>query len=575
MALWISGIGIVRGIGIGRVQRLYGGDPEVPEYQLTEADTDREVERFLNAQQKAREQLSEAAQQIPDDAAPEIAALIDAHLLMLNDLSLTEAVVNQIRLQLCNAEIALKRQREILVSVFEQMEDPYLRTRRDDVIQVVGRILRILLNSDKHLSSRNDGKRPAIIVADDVAVADIILFSQQGIAGFLTEYGGPLSHSAILARSLGIPAVVGVRGARRLLREGETVVVDGERGSVMASPDKSALAYFRKRQKQKTEFRKLLTGLRKTPSVSRDGTRIRLLANIELPDDAAEAVQLGAEGIGLYRTEFLFMNRQDAPDEEEQFAAYTHVASSVKGPIVIRTADLGTDKHVNLGFTDSPPPTNPALGLRAIRLCLKDQMLFRTQIRALLRASAYGDIRIMLPMISSVSEFRQALDLIHKAREDLRMERVAVAERVCVGAMIETPAAALIAGWLTQYAQFFSIGTNDLIQYTLAIDRVDDKVNYLYDPLHPAVLTLINLAIEAGLGGGLPVSLCGEMAGDPRYTRLLLGLGLTEFSMHPDCIPEIKRIVIDSNVSLLKREVASLFKSATFSELRERLDRLA
>lgn len=571
MALWISGVGIVRGIGIGPVQRLHGGDPDIPEYQLTTADTDREVERFLKAQQKAREQLSEARQQIPANAPLGVAAFIDTHLLMLKDLALTEAVISQIRQQLCNAEMALKHQRDTLAAMFEQMEDPYLRTRRDDVMQVAGRILRILLNSDKRLPSRHEITQPPIIVADDVTPADIILFSRQGIAGFLTEYGGPLSHSAILARSLEIPAVVGVHGARRLLREGETVVVDGERGSVMANPDKSALTYFRKRQKQKTEFRKLLSGLLDKPSESQDGIRIRLMANIELPDDAPEATQMGAEGIGLYRTEFLFMNRQDTPDEEEQYTAYAHVASTFEGPIVIRTVDLGTDKQFGTVNNELPTGTNPALGLRAIRLCLKDQALFRTQIRALLRASVHGDIRIMLPMISSVQEFRQALDLIRMVREELRMKRVAVAERIPVGAMIETPAAALIAGWLAPYAQFFSIGTNDLIQYTLAIDRIDDRVNYLYDPLHPAVLTLIRLAIKAGLEASLPVSLCGEMAGDPRYTRLLLGLGLTEFSMHPANIPEIKRIVIDSNVSSLKREVDSLFKSATASEMRERL----
>ncbi len=578
MALWISGIGVSRGIGIGRAQRLHGGDLEIPEYTLPAEQIEPEVERFRTALQRTREHLHAVRAQIPGGAPPEIAAFIDTHLLMLDDRSLTDAVVTQIRDTHCNAEIALKRQRDALVSVFEQMEDPYLRARKDDVTQVASRILRVLLKQDKGQPARSDSDvapEPTVIIADDVTPADIILLAQQGVAGFLTESGGPLSHTAILARSFGIPAIVGVHGVRRLLREGETIVVDGERGHALADPDADALVFFRHRQRQQAADRAALSNLRETPAISRDGIKIRLLANIELPEDVAEAAQLGAEGVGLYRTEFLFMNRPEPPDEEEQYTAYARVVSSVKGPITIRTLDLGADKQVDSGRSDSPIPTNPALGLRSIRLCLKDQNLFRTQLRALLRASAHGDVYIMLPMISSVPEFRQALALVHLAREELRREGVAIAARVPVGAMIEVPAAALVAPWLAQYAQFFSIGTNDLTQYTLAIDRVDDEVNYLYDPLHPAVLRLIGMTIEAGADADIPVAMCGEMAGDPRFTRLLLGLGLTEFSMRPTGILEVKRNIIRADIGALKREVSALLASSNLAEMRHRLERIA
>jgi phosphotransferase system enzyme I (PtsI) len=583
MSVWTAGIGVSRGIGIGRVLKLHG-DLEIPERSLDADAVEAEVARFLDAREQAKAQLHHIRRQIPGGAPPDIAAFIDTHLLMLDDRSLSDSVVAMIRSQRINAEAALKRQRDALVAVFEQMDDAYLRTRKDDVQHVAARILRILLNKDRTGSARvaadaDDGSgmraeagEPAIVVADDITPADIILLAQQGMAGFVTEYGGPLSHTAILARSLGIPAVVGLHGARRSLREGETVIVDGELGHVFADPDAAALRFFHdKRQRQRAD-RAALAGLRDRPAMSRDGVKIRLLANIEMPEDAQHAAALGAEGVGLYRTEFLFMNRKDLPGEDEQYRAYARVVDSVKGPITIRTLDLGADKQVDSGSRQGPTPNNPALGLRAIRLCLKEQELFRTQVRALLRASAHGNVQIMLPMISSVQEFRQAQQLVALAREQLEAEGVALAAQVPLGAMIEVPAAALAAPMLARHAEFFSIGTNDLIQYTLAIDRVDDEVNYLYDPLHPAVLRLIRMTIEAGEDSGRPVAMCGEMAGDPRYTRLLLGLGLREFSMHPASVLEIKRIIIESDVAELRARAQQLLAASDPGELQRLLE---
>jgi phosphotransferase system enzyme I (PtsI) len=575
MSLWLSGIGVSRGIAIARVQKMHGGDLDVPEYALPAEDVASEVSRFQNAQRRAHAQLREVRDHIPAGTPGDIAAFIDTHLLMMDDRSLTEAVVTLIREHQINAEAALKRQRDTLVAVFAQMDDPYLRTRKDDVEHVVARIQRVLLKSERQLAPKSDAAgEPFILVSDDVTPADIILLSQQNVAAFITEYGGPLSHTAILARSFGIPAIVGLRDARKLLRDGELIIVDGEAGHVLADPDAKALDFYLSKQEQQAQYRRDLVKLKGKPAVSRDGIKIRLLANIELPEDAIVAAANGAEGVGLYRTEFLYMNRKGLPSEEEQYDAYARIVATVKGPITIRTLDLGADKQVDSGRTQGPTPNNPALGLRAIRLCLKEPELFRVQVRALLRASAHGHVEIMLPMISNLQEFRQAQQVIENARAELQREGRIVAKDIRVGAMIEVPAAAIAAPMLARHAQFFSIGTNDLIQYTLAIDRVDDEVNYLYDPLHPAVLRLIHMTIEAGVHAKIPVAMCGEMAGDPRYTRLLLGLGLTDFSMHPASVLEVKRIIMDSNVAELKRRVKLLLASTDPVEMRDLIDGL-
>ncbi|MCC2657377.1 MAG: ptsP [Panacagrimonas sp.] len=573
MSLWLSGIGVSRGIAIARVQKLHGGDLEIAEYAVTPEELDREVERFRDAQNQALAQLHEVRSRIPPGTPGDIAAFIDTHLLMLDDRSLVDATVGHIRTLGINAEAALRRSRDALVAVFEQMEDPYLRTRRDDVEHVVSRVQRVLTKSERALPDAGLTE-PCVIVSDDITPADIILLSQQSMLAIVTEYGGPLSHTAILARSLGIPAVVGLHNARKLLRENETVIVDGEHGHVLADPDAKALDHYRRKQDQQAEDRRLLQSLRDKPALSRDGVGVRLQANIELPEDAQEAEANGAAGVGLYRTEFLYMNRKGLPTEEEQYEAYSRVVSAVKGPITIRTLDLGADKQVDSGQRHGPTPNNPALGLRAIRLCLKEPELFRVQMRALLRASAHGQVRIMLPMISSLAELRQARTLISACRTELAREGRKVADHIPVGAMIEVPAAAIAAPLLAREVDFFSIGTNDLIQYTLAIDRVDDEVNYLYDPLHPAVLRLIRMTIEAGHAAGIEVGMCGEMAGDVRYTRLLLGLGLTEFSMHPANVLEVKRAVRESEVGDLRAKVDRVFAATGMDEFERELQAL-
>ncbi|MDS4028587.1 MAG: phosphoenolpyruvate--protein phosphotransferase [Candidatus Contendobacter sp.] len=582
MPFSLHGIGVSRGYAIGRTYLLERNQPEITEYTIPDAIVEDEVQRFLNSLAVARQQLRDIQTRIPATAPSDVTAFIDTHLLMLEDVTFTEAPVRLIRAHRCNAEWALKIQRDSLVQVFDDMDDPYLRTRKDDVDHVVRRIQRILLAEDpaylndpgyaELVASRLEGR---IVVADDLTPADTILMQHQGVLAFVTEYGGPLSHTAILARSLGIPAVVGARNARAYLGVDEPVIVDGRQGIILVGLDERILRYYRHKQQQERREQRELNKLKGQPAVTRDGVLIGLHANIELPEDALAVREVVADGIGLYRTEFLFMNRTDVPDEEEHLASYLHVIKTLEGkPVTIRTADLGADKQVD-GVRSGPVCTNPALGLRAIRMCLKDLAMFRPQLRAILRASAHGPVRMMVPMLCNIHEVFQVLRLMAETKQELRDRGLAFDEKLPVGGMIEIPAAAVCADQFAHYLDFLSIGTNDLIQYTLAIDRVDDEINYLYDPLHPAVLMLIRNTLRAGHKAGIPVSLCGEMAGDPRYTRLLLGLGLTEFSMHSSNLLEVKRAIQDSYVGALTETIQRLLRTTDAEKYAEILKDIA
>ncbi len=554
MPLSLHGIGVSRGCAIGAVVHLLRNQPEVVEYAIPRDLVEDEIARFEQAVAAARTQLHEIRGRVAQTLPAEVTAFIDAHLLMLDDPTLTEAPVRLIQSLQCNAEWALKLQRDLVVQVFEEMDDPYLQARKDDVDHVVRRVQGILLADEAPTELSSGRLEGRIVVADDITPADTLLLQHQGIAAFVTEYGGPLSHTAILARNLGIPAVVGVRHARRLLADDESAVVDGEQGVVLAELDAAILEHYGERRKALARQRHELGKLKRQKAVTRDAVAIGLQANIELPEDAEAVKEVAADGIGLYRTEFLFMNRRDVPDEDEHLASYLHVINVLDGrPITIRTADLGADKQVD-GGRKGPVATNPALGLRGIRLCLKELELFRPQLRAILRASAYAPVRMMIPMLSAPHEVTAVLRLVDETKRELRARGIAFDEHLPVGGMIEVPAAAVCAPLFARSLDFLSIGTNDLIQYTLAIDRIDDEVNYLYDPLHPAVLHLITDTIRAGRKAGIPVTMCGEMAGDPRYTRLLLGLGLTQFSMHPNNVLEVKRAILDAHVETLEQQ---------------------
>jgi len=576
MTLELQGIGVSRGIAIGKAHILFHNQPDVREYLIPVFAIEEEVERFIDAITEAKKQLKAIRNQIPANAPTDVSAFIDTHLLMLNDSSLSKVPVDMIRSRHCNAEWALQLQRDALINVFNEMDDPYLRTRRDDVDHVVNRIHRIL--SDQAVADHEipDGRlKGHIIIAEDLTPADTLLMQHQGIAAFVTEHGGATSHTTILARSLGIPAIVGVGSVRRYIQDNELLIVDGENGMLIAGADEITEAEYRQRRITFDKHIASLSKYKSQPAKTRNGKTITLLANAELPEDISAISNIGAQGIGLYRTEFLYMNRMAPPEEEEQLAAYRDVVEGMNNqPVTIRTFDLGADKTVDGGRSSSQTTTNPALGLRAIRLCLKFPSMFRTQLRAILRASAFGKIKIMFPMISSTHELLQAKHLLQLCKQELDNEGLEYDRHIEIGAMIEIPASAVCAEMFAKQVDFLSIGTNDLIQYTLAIDRIDDNVNYLYDPLHPAVLKLISMTLDAGKKHNIPVSMCGEMAGDPRYTRLLLAMGLEHFSMHPNAILVVKQIINETDLTLLPSNTLQIMDMADTSDAQILLNKI-
>jgi len=574
MSLALPGIGVSRGIAIGKAHVLQRGSIEVLESVLPPHLIENEVNRFLQAVHNARQQLESLRERIPPGTRADIAAFIDTHRLMLDDATLVKTPVELIRERGCNAEWALKLQRDAVVEVFDRMDDPYLRTRRDEVDHVINSILRTLLETVENEPHGDvDVLDQAIVLADNLTPAETVLLEHQGIAGFATAYGGPLSHTAILARSMEIPAIVGAYSLQDYIHDGETVILDGVQGVLIAGPDENTLQHYRERQQQEQQRRLELGRFADTPAISCDQIPITLMANIELPEDIKVVSHSSASGVGLYRTEFLFMNRIEPPDEEEQYEVYMSVIEALGGrPLTIRTLDMGADKHIESGR--KADCNNPALGLRAIRLCLKDLALFRPQLRAILRASAHGPVRMMIPMLSNTHELHQVLSLVNETRNALQRESHAFAPDLPIGGMIEVPAAALTAADFARHLDFLSIGTNDLIQYALAIDRVDEEVTYLYDPLHPAVLKLIRMTIDAGRAAGIPVAMCGEMAGDPRYTRLLLGMGLREFSMHHTALQEVKQVINTSTIGKLEPLVAELLDNTEPGRIPGRVDSL-
>ncbi len=568
----MHGVGVSGGIAIGRAHLVSHALLEVAHYLIPETLVKQEIQRFNQAVDIVRLDLENIHQQLTANAPTELSSFINTHLMILADRALSVVPAEIIAKELCNAEWALKQQMDDLVEQFEKIDDEYLRERKHDVVQVVERVIKVLLGHPS-LVPVEEQESAIILVAHDLSPADTIQFKHHKFAAFVTDVGGTTSHTAILARSLNIPSIVALQRARTLVRDGELIIVDGNQGVVVVNPDKDTLAEYRLKQEQFELEQQKLKRLKSTRAVTLDGTPIELLANIEVPSDVTKAKAAGATGVGLYRTEFLFMNRHDMPEEEEQYEAYRKVAESMKGmPVTIRTLDLGADKEMNPDTVRTC--TNPALGLRAIRLCLSEPQIFHTQLRAILRASHYGNIKILIPMLSNLVELRQTMQMIERAKISLQKQHLAYKEDIQVGGMIEIPAAALCADAFAKELDFLSIGTNDLIQYTLAIDRTDDTVSHLYNPLHPAVLQLIEGTIKAGARAGKEVSVCGEMAGDPRLTRLLLGFGLRHFSMHSAQILAVKRQVLQSDVPQLSQATRKILSTQDTDRIEPLLQKL-
>jgi phosphotransferase system enzyme I (PtsI) len=566
MTFTVHGLAVSRGIAIGRAVIVASSRLDVAHYFVKSEQVEAEIERLRSARDVAVEEIAKVQQSLHElsssDAHPELSALLDVHLMLLQDEQLTGGVKHWIVERKYNAEWALTSQLEVIARQFDEMEDPYLRERKADLEQVVERMLRVMRGvasvvaipaSDSDPLSDTAVDESLVLVAHDLSPADMLQFKQSAFAGFVTDVGGKTSHTAIVARSMDIPAVVGARSASQLLRQDDWVIIDGDAGVLLIDPSPMLLAEYAAKQRQSEIERERLSRLKNTPAVTLDGQRIELLANIEQPDDVVGALKVGALGVGLFRTEFLFMGRSGKlPDEEEQFQAYRRTVEGMHGlPITIRTVDVGADKPLDRGASRSGDDhVNPAMGLRAIRWSLAEPAVFLVQLRAILRAAAFGPIHLLIPMLAHASEIRQTLALIERAREQLVASNTEHGP-VRLGAMIEIPAAALTVPLFLRHFDFLSIGTNDLIQYTLAIDRADEEVAHLYNPVHPAVLQLLASTIAQTRAHGKAVTVCGEMAGDVAMTRLLLGLGLRSFSMHPAQILAVKQQILRCDTSKL------------------------
>jgi len=572
----LHGIPVSRGIAIGRAYLIAPAALDVDHYLIEPDRIDAEIDRFHAAQEAVHAELDALRDDLAADAPSEMGAFINVHSMILNDAMLVQETIDLVRTRRYNVEWALTEQLEILSRHFDDIEDEYLRERKADIEQVVERVLKALAGAPSTAtlvvhSAATNGHNEMIVVAHDIAPADMLQFKTQAFKGFVTDLGGRTSHTAIVARSLGIPASVGVQQASALIRQNDLIIVDGDHGIVIVDPAPIVLEEYSYRQSEKVLEQRKLQRLKFSPTQTLDGTKIELCANIELPDDAQVAVEAGAMGVGLFRTEFLFMNhKHQLPEEEEQFEAYRRAIELMNGkPVTIRTIDVGADKPLESmsggdGYETAP---NPALGLRAIRWSLSEPQMFMTQLRAILRASAFGPTKILIPMLAHAQEIDQTLDLIQEAKRQLDDAGIAYDPNVQIGAMIEIPAAAIAVRLFLKRLDFLSIGTNDLIQYTLAIDRADNAVAHLYDPLHPAVLNLIAFTLREAKRAGVPVSVCGEMAGDPTVTRLLLGLGLTEFSMHPSQLLVVKQEILRSNLTAFERPVADVLAAYEPAEL--------
>lgn len=553
----LYGQGAARGYAIGRVLVMGAAALEVAHYRVPLALIEAEQLRLRRALETTRSEMMELAKTLPEDAPRELAALLNVHGMLLSDPLLADEALNLIHEKHYNAEWALTTQGQILGEQFAAMEDEYLRERGADVRHVIERVLHVLSGTRALSAFERVGEtdEPLIVIAHDISPADMIRLRGGRFAGFATDLGGATSHTAIVARSMSVPAVVALGHARSLLRDGDTVIIDGVQGALIVNPSPLALAQYKVLQEQYLGDRMTLAALKDVPAETIDGIAISLEANIELPDEVDLALAHGATGIGLFRSEFLFIGRSSLPTEEEQYLAYSSVVKAMQHrPVTIRTLDIGADKALD---GEATVATNPALGLRAIRYCLAHPDLFATQLRAILRASAHGVVRILIPMVAHMHEVKAAKAAIEAAKRELDARGQSYSDNIQIGCMVEIPATAIAIDPFADALDFLSIGTNDLIQYTLAIDRADNEVSALYDPLHPAVLKLIANTINAGMRAGIPVAVCGEMAGDPKLTRLLLGLGLTNFSMHPQQLLDVKREIRQGHSNALRQQVAT------------------
>jgi len=561
----LHGIGASPGIVTGRAYLVERFKVRMPEKKIDPSKVDEEVERFYRAIEESRSQLQEVKEKILDPTVRQHAFILDVHLMILDDEMLIQNTVDHIRKKKINSEWALDLTLEKLDSAFKTIEDEYLRERRSDLHYVTARIFRNLMGKKHDDITKIKGK--VIIVAHDLSPADTLQMRLDQVAGFVTDIGGKVSHTAILARSLGIPAVVGLETATSLINGGDLLIIDGEAGGVVINPTEEVSESFVEKRKRVRLLEREVLKYASLPAETRDGVRIHFQANIEMVEEIPSAKSHGAEGVGLYRTEILYLNRKDLPSEEEHYQTYRKLVENISpGVATIRTLDIGGDKFLD-GYSKNNE-MNPAMGLRAIRFCIKETDIFKEQLKGILRASVHGKLRILFPMISGIEEIRRAKTLLEEAKKGLTRAKIPFDRSIKIGAMIEIPSASMTADILAREVDFFSIGTNFLIQYALAVDRINEHVSYLYEPLHPAILRIVRSVVHSAQNAGIPVAICGEMASEPAYVLVLLGLGLQEFSMNPIAIPKVKKVLRLARAEETRLMAEKLFQFSTAVEIK-------
>nr|WP_204617053.1 phosphoenolpyruvate--protein phosphotransferase [Desulforadius tongensis] len=563
-----KGVAASPGIAIGEAYVIQEKEIEISTEKIPEEKIQREIETFRRAISASKEQIDKIRQKTLEEMGEEKAQIFQAHMMILEDPSLVEAVEKKIKEEYITAENALYQVTEEYVNIFMQMEDEYLRERASDIKDVSARVMKNILGIQANTLADMD--REVVIVAKDLTPSETAQIDKKKVLAFAADVGGRTSHMAIMARSLEKPAVLGLSKITANVKTGDRIIVDGNEGVVIVNPDEQVYEEYLNLKQKYMEYKEELKRLKEMAGITTDGCRVELSANIGTPEDVCGALQNGAEGIGLYRTEFLYMHRDEVPSEEEQFKAYREVAEKMQGkPVIIRTLDIGGDKK--LPYLDMPEELNPFLGWRAIRMCLDRPEILKTQLKAILRASGYGSFKIMYPMVSSVEEIRKANGILEEAKEELRREGVSFDNKLQVGIMVEIPSAAVTADLLAKEVDFFSIGTNDLVQYTLAVDRMNAKLSHMYDPFHPAVLRLIKNVIDSSHDNGKWTGMCGEMAGDPLAAPILVGMGIDELSMSAASIPQVKRIIRSLSLEEAKGIVEKVFKMESSQEIRNYL----
>ena len=571
----MRGLPVSKGIAIGQCRVLEHGQNIIEKQQIEKKDIPKELRRLEKALKTTLTDLKKIKRNISPSIKKNIGLFLDTHMLLIKDDEFILNIKGKISSKLYSSEWSLYDEYLSIKSSFDDMEDDYIKQRIEDVSHVVKMILKNLHNKKSESKQTFTNMNNYIVVTDDLSPADVLLAHESKCIGLISEFGGRSSHSSILTRSLELPSIVSVKHALSLFKNDDLLIVDGNEGLIIINPDKQCKNHYVQLQAKFIQNKKILSNVLKKENMTLDKEKIEIMANLELPQELKIISKKNIDGIGLFRTEYLYTDRKDFPSESEQYSAYKKIVEKMDGkPVIFRTLDIGSDKEIPENIKTGAIARNPALGLRGIRYSLNNKSIFINQIKAILRSGVFGNVKIMLPMITTFSEIKKAFDVINKAKNELLEKKIKFNKNVEIGIMVEVPSCAILANKFASHVDFFSIGTNDLVQYTLAIDRVDDEVNYLYNPLNSAVLNLIKTVIDAGIKNNIPVALCGEMAGDINYTKLLLGLGLKSFSMHPSAIPEIKNIIINSNLPDLKIAVKKIIDNDDTNEKLQLVQRL-